>query len=402
MRAVILFCSLVWVSFGWANEVDNFSHRWDEPPLSDAGPLLDARVNEQLQKVVDKYNSPLRKTFANLITSSKPCDSERLESILSEEFQSKKLMGAFEFDVEVSARIEAKGEGKKTRIEAHHTSDHNIYQHPDYGLSPNAKSEYFASAASYKIPLASSINLGGHYVGTDKLGHFFDQGWSFFNEYKREPVESQKTRRAVAEMLASEQGTYGLAGTGIYSFGDLSANLSGGLFWMAATRFDMSKAPSFIRTSPFAKKIWEQGPFFQCEDGKLALKRAFRWKDYVTDAWDEGINCVDFSPLYDEGLGSHPKLLFRNLKKLEEKKPGQRYQCPVQPGKCEGLKREYGSFLASRLLSSECGGVPKARHRFELKKEACWYARHYKSKLADFKCSDIPDEVTDVVSEANQ
>jgi hypothetical protein len=376
----------------FANEVDNISRRWEQSALRDAGPLLDDKVNEQLQNVVKKYNNPVRSTLAKVFAGSEKCDSDRLEKILKEEFYSQHLLGAFELGVESAVKNKKEMSSKGKSLDAHTFDRQNIYRHPDFGKKEHVPSEFYVSAANQKIPLASSVSVSGHYVGTDKFGHFFDQGWAFFNEYKKESEPSLKSKRAMSHTLMTEQGTLGLAGTGVYSFGDLAADLSGGLFWLSATRFEKGAPPSFIKDSSWAKKVWDKGPFFRCENGQVSLIRKFTWSDFVTDAWDEGINCVDFNPIYDVGSLSHPNLFNRNVKQLEKQHPGQRYQCPANPEKCTELKSQYGFYLTSKILSSDCSGVSKARLRFDLKSEACWYARHHKSEQADFNCSDIPKQ----------
>ena len=67
-------------------------------------------------------------------------------------------------------------------------------------------------------------------IGLDKLGHFFQQGYEYF-----EMVHLQKKAVAFAEARGSvwEKGKFGLAKTGVYSKADLEANIKGYNFFKA-------------------------------------------------------------------------------------------------------------------------------------------------------------------------
>jgi hypothetical protein len=98
-------------------------------------------------------------------------------------------------------------------------------------------------------PLCPVIKLNNILVGTDKLGHFFQQGYQCYREnwddhflYKfDEAVKALKVvqgpnpmpedRPARVYGWAMETGGFGLLTTGVYSKGDQAANLSGRQFW---------------------------------------------------------------------------------------------------------------------------------------------------------------------------
>ena len=76
--------------------------------------------------------------------------------------------------------------------------------------------------------LNPSIKVGGILMGSDKLGHFFQQG---FDYYRIAIVEKQGQNAATDEGKRTEREGYGMDTTGIYSNADLTANLSGFSFW---------------------------------------------------------------------------------------------------------------------------------------------------------------------------
>jgi hypothetical protein len=81
----------------------------------------------------------------------------------------------------------------------------------------------------------------------------------------------------------NEHGLKGLTLTGVVSYADLAASYSGFEFWGDLLSFD---APSSLVAHDVAT-------------GRFAVRRRFRFADYVTDAWDEAINPSTF----DQQLG---------------------------------------------------------------------------------------------------
>lgn len=92
--------------------------------------------------------------------------------------------------------------------------------------------------------LNPSIKVDGKLIGSDKLGHFFQQGYEYFTI-----ADLQKKGEAKAKQYgeSTEEGGYGLNTTGIYSNADLSANFKGMSFWRdlvknpTTYKFDVSK-----------------------------------------------------------------------------------------------------------------------------------------------------------------
>jgi hypothetical protein len=105
-------------------------------------------------------------------------------------------------------------------------------------------------------------------VGSDKLGHFFQQGHEYFEEAHRSgkgPADAEKMGRE------TEAGGFGLAATGVFSNADLEANRQGLKFYedLNATpsmTFDIAKyinvnwneefKPSLYEESKVAPQVW--------------------------------------------------------------------------------------------------------------------------------------------------
>jgi hypothetical protein len=71
------------------------------------------------------------------------------------------------------------------------------------------------------------INVGGEFIGPDKIDHFFDQGYSYWVK----SLYGVDDQQAVDFGMSSENGWYGLLSGGVFSFADLKANWEGYQFY---------------------------------------------------------------------------------------------------------------------------------------------------------------------------
>lgn len=122
-----------------------------------------------------------------------------------------------------------------------------------------------------------TINIGGAYVGTDKIGHFFSQGRKFYRRYRRLGDE----KRAARWSVVTETGLFGRLTTGVLSNADLVANYEGYLFYRGLLHDGVvGGKPALFR--------WQQGG--------LVRQRDFTWRDHVNEFWDEALNPNAYSP----------------------------------------------------------------------------------------------------------
>lgn len=89
-------------------------------------------------------------------------------------------------------------------------------------------------SSSYFV-FCSSLKMFGIYLGVDKLGHIFNQGYEYFDLYHKELSKSQSEKEAMATVIdwgrSTENGMYGTIVDGVYSNGDLAANIAGFYFY---------------------------------------------------------------------------------------------------------------------------------------------------------------------------
>ncbi len=94
----------------------------------------------------------------------------------------------------------------------------------------------FSQSPLSLVGLAPTINMYDYYFGTDKLGHFFMQGHTYYTMYMfflNHGKSAQKAHDAIVTYGQILEQTYlGTLVNGVYSNADLSANYSGWKFYM--------------------------------------------------------------------------------------------------------------------------------------------------------------------------
>jgi hypothetical protein len=130
------------------------------------------------------------------------------------------------------------------------------------------------------VGVCSTISLGGVLMGTDKLDHFWEQGY----EYYVESAYGKNDTRAKRWGVGTEKGPYGLLTSDVFSFADLYANWAGYRFYTGLLR---------------------EGSVFRLDErGCVAQTRPFDWSEWVDDAMDE----VYDPPVYDPHVAEHVDL----------------------------------------------------------------------------------------------
>jgi hypothetical protein len=117
------------------------------------------------------------------------------------------------------------------------------------------------------------MKVNGICIGSDKLGHFFQQGATYFN------TEAASGRPAAEEESErSEGGGFGLATTGVFSNADQEANRQGGRFYR-----DLTATPTMaFDLANYISARWneESNPnFYEDSVGRQV------WANLLTGPW---------------------------------------------------------------------------------------------------------------------
>jgi len=192
--------------------------------------------------------------------------------------------------------------------------------------------------------LSDVVNINGHLVGLDKIGHFFAEGWQYFEL-------TQSGDHTIDQALEwgkqQEAGNFGYTTTGIFSFADLVANFNGWRFWNKVLLKEDDPLKGSIAN-------FFNGPYVRCDiqiitsikNRKIVkaweYNTRFDLSDYLDGAWDEGNNCNSYEdPVIEEKV----RLRIKNVD------PG--FTCPFIADYCLESQNKYG-YYAKHVLHPYC------------------------------------------------
>lgn len=255
---------LLWLaSAAQAYEADTLTDRDDELP--DVTEELDLRVQLVITEAIEHTNQRLG------------CDAEpdRAREVLARAIHARTAanelvadrggLRALGFD-RYSAWIEKGGVPHRAFIE---------------------RTDLFASTTLVESPLlkwagvCSAVKVNGVLVGTDKLDHFFEEGFIAW----RKSSDGADLDRAIAWATHTENTKYGLETSNTFSFSDLRADYDGLHF------YDSLLQPGSVAVLDAEGCITEGAPF--------------TWRDWVTWEYDEVLNPPVYTPSTQRGVDRH-------------------------------------------------------------------------------------------------
>ena len=197
--------------------------------------------------------------------------------------------------------------------------------------------------------LSDVVRVNGHLVGLDKLGHFFAEGWQYFELTQEKDLNIEQAAQWGQQQ---ESGKYGYTTTGIFSFADLVANFNGLRFWNRILGKNNDPLLGFVGNLL-------DNPYVTCDIQIVAsikhMKVVKAWEKnknfdlslYIDGTWDEGNNCNNYAdPVIEEKVSS----------RIREVAP--QFNCPMSPQVCLEARGKYGTY-AKQLLHPYCLDVPE-------------------------------------------
>jgi len=179
-----------------------------------------------------------------------------------------------------------------------------------------------------KSPLAlfPLIKVGNTMIGADKLEHMFGQGLIYFKQHY---LEERPLVHVLKSGILREKTFLGgnILATGVFSYGDLSANFNGMRFWnhMLQKRDDVL-GPQY-----------NAGPYLTCSAGKWVknAERPIDFRTYVDPILQESMNCSKFAT--DDSLRKFQAALAAR----QIKDPSRTFTCPEDPAVLEQAAKKY-------------------------------------------------------------
>jgi hypothetical protein len=329
----ILFISISMPAFQYclAAEIDSVTPR--KIRLENSIDAINEIINQRIEKGIRQANEQ-QDYIGNIdefddVEEARSCDEEALYTELRkavfDSFTASWGLKGYDLDRQLRALLARKS---YTLL-----LNDSIYRDIDYieGFSLNIKQ------------LSDVVNIDGHLVGLDKIGHFFAQGWQYF-----ELTDDEASLFDAMEWGRQyESGMFGYTTTGIFSYADLVANLNGWRFWNKVLLKQDDPLKGLVAS-------FFNRPYVTCEiqfiDSIKQWKVIRAWQrnsrfdlaDYIDGAWDEGNNCNSYAdPFIEEKVTSR-------IKSIDPE-----FVCPLNADLCVEARDRYGD-LAKYVLHPAC------------------------------------------------
>jgi hypothetical protein len=329
--ATVLILKVV-ASVGFAAEIDSVTTRTVK--LDNSRALINQIFNQRIREGIEKANQEPISIVAigDLVLNQEGeyCDEEVLyrelrKAIFGSNTVAWGLKG-YHLDKQLRSLLAMKSYSLPL--------NDSIYRDIDYieGISLNLKE------------LSDVVDVDDVHIGIDKLGHFFAEGWRYFEMVA---FEEKTVYDALAWGKERESGLFGYSTTAIFSYADLVANFNGMRFWNKVLR----KQDDPLK-GVFANLL--ERPYVTCDiqilDSINASEMIWAWEvntafdiaDYVDGGWDEANNCNSYAdPLIEEKV----------VKRMLDIDPS--FTCPYQQQACSAVRERYDEY-SRYLLHPKC------------------------------------------------
>ncbi len=328
-KIVILFAliSSFLIQTGFAAEIDSVTPR--KLKLENSLTLINTVFNQRLQEGIKRANTR-QNYIPDIIDADNGCDEQVLYSELRkaifQSFTPSWGLKGYALDKQLRSLL--------ARQSYSLSLNDSIYRDINYieGFSLNLKE------------LSDVVNINDHLIGIDKLGHFFAEGWQYF---ELTHFEGQNIKQALEWGRQREAGKFGYSTTGIFSFSDLVSNFNGWRFWNKVLLKEADPLKGALAN-------FFNRPYVSCEiqfiasiKNKKTIKAwefnsRFNLSDYIDGAWDEANNCNSYAaPIIEEKVA------------LRIKNVDPAFSCPYTTEHCLKAKEKYGDY-AKHVLHPYC------------------------------------------------
>lgn len=330
MRLYSLFflAFFVFVFSTQAAEIDTFTlHGIDLP---DSTQQINDIINSRLQEGISRANE--RQDDFTLFSERQSCDEEILYTELRKAiFQAVSVsigLKGYSLDKQFRELLEASSQ--------HLALEDSVYRDITFmeGISLNLKE------------LSDVVRVDDQLIGLDKIGHFFAEGWGYFQRTRENKLNSHE---AISWGRSLEEGLYGYMTTGVFSHGDLVANFHGYRFWLGLRKTGQDPLKSVLGDFFTSKRVSCNFELFDSIKEKKVIRRwvlrkPFDIADYVDGTWNEANNCNSYK---------NEEIAHKVSGRIADVWPG--FRCPADRSACLQGKKRYGRY-ARELLHPDCLG----------------------------------------------
>ncbi len=279
----LIATALLLPQFSRAFETDQYNLPTE--PLADIGKEVEEYTIKQIQTAVDKVNREIDEKERCLDSGDDKCGTTRSLTRSLSYLRSEEAIARAVFRELGSGIIPFTKSG--TWINEHR-----------FRVSParyktGYKDSVFVYVPTNYFTISPTVNMYGVSFGTDKIAHFFQQGYTYYRIAER--ARAKGIRSSAAEKKAvkwgefTERTYFGTLVSGVYSNADLFANYVGMKFYEGLTRTisisnDIVRPPTLLLTD---------GRWLFSDPGLL---EAHFLRPFITDHMNEALNPSLFIP----------------------------------------------------------------------------------------------------------
>jgi hypothetical protein len=298
--ARLFLCAALLLQSISAFETDQYN--LPSPALADIGDEVSEYAEQNLKKAVDKINTEIaarQSCLENKTVKSKriKCESPDRERAKLEFLRSNDAVAREVYNLLGSGFVPFTKSGTWM-------NSHRFKAQPARYKTSYAKSIFVIIPTNY-LTISPTVKIFDAQFGTDKIAHFFQQGYSYYRIYKRAVAKGIAPDEAVQKAIRwgqmTERTYYGTLVSGVYSNADLCANYVGMKFYQnltQAVKIGDTMKPAVLQLK---EGIWTF-------DESIDLRKALI-KPFLSDHLNEALNPSIFNKLF--GLHSYVRRAVR-------------------------------------------------------------------------------------------
>ena len=285
LRLLLCITLLLQSSVAFAFETDQYN--LPPVPLADIGDEVSEYTEENIQTALTKINAEIVERQAcleNIIEKKAKCDSPEIER--------KRL--AYLRSEEAIAREVFKllGDGIIPFTKSGSWMNSHRFRAQPARFKTSYRQSIFVFLPTDYLTISPTVNLYGSQFGTDKIAHFFQQGYTYYRIYERALAKGltvdAAAKKAVRWGRMTERTYYGTLVGGVFSNADLFANYIGMKFYQGLTR--PIKLGNAVRPAILLLKEGSWTINENADPGEALIK------PFITDHLNEALNPSLFIP----------------------------------------------------------------------------------------------------------
>jgi hypothetical protein len=288
MKGIIALVTILSISFAqvaavWAFETDQYN--LPPAPLADIGDEVTEYTVENIRAAVNKINKE--------IEERQNCVSEESEHSRKCEVKNAERLAYLRSELSVTREVFKRlGSGFVAFAKAGSWMDSHRFRAQPARYKTSYKRSIYVSLPTNYFTISPTVKLYGTDLGTDKIAHFFQQGYTYYRIYRRALAKGSSDREATGKAISwgrmTENTYYGTLVGGVFSNADLAANYVGMKFYEGLTK-------------PIAVNGSVRPPTLVLKEGMWAINETERFehdllKPFISDHLNEALNPSVLAP----------------------------------------------------------------------------------------------------------